>query len=254
MAEQNETPTHTLQAGSEGTYFVIYGGNKTGHIYEPGFISYIRSNAIGKRMNFAKPGCLEDLVFVVLGTLPWLTINEVEEIVRESGGALLRKGKRQKVPIEKPLDYIIVGEGADPADIQAARSLGIDVIDEQGLFDVVHDKDQMRTKKTGVTESRAEKFFKSLRERDEKEKEKEKAGEGSGGVSMDNLAGTQYPAPVGAPKLMAGGMVNNPEGSLTPGAKRKESYPSAGPDGANPPPQKRQEISASDANTPIVLE
>ncbi|KAG0634578.1 hypothetical protein HOY80DRAFT_1140559 [Tuber brumale] len=259
MAEQNETPTHTLQASSEGTYFVIYGGNKTGHIYEPGFISYIRSNAIGKRMNFAKPGCLEDLVFVVLGTLPWLTINEVEEIVRESGGHVFPRPRAQQVyfPIEKPLDYIIVGEGADPADIQVARGLGIDVIDEQGLFDVVHDKDQMRTKKTGVTESRAEKFFKSLRERDEKEKEKEKekeVGEGSGGVSTDNLASTQYPAPVGAPLPMAGGGMNNPEGSLAPGAKRKESYPAVGLDGANPPPQKRQETSARGANAPIVLE
>ncbi|CUS15339.1 unnamed protein product [Tuber aestivum] len=256
MAEENETPTHTLEAGSEGTYFAIYGGNKTGHIFEPGFILYIRSNAIGKRMNFAKPGCLEDLVFAVLGTLPWLTISEVGEIVRESGGALLRKGKRQKVPIEKPLDYIIVGEGADPADIEAARSLDIDVIDEQGLFDVVHDKDGMRTKKTGVTESRAEKFFKSLRERDEKEKEKENAGEGSGGgLSTDNSTGIQYPAPVGAPLPMADGGMNNPEDPPAPSMKRKESYPAVGIDSTNPPPQKRQEMSsARGANGPIVLE
>jgi len=85
MAEQNETATHTLQAGS-GALFVMYAGSKFATVYETGFITYIRSKAIGKRMNFAKPGCLEDLVFAVLGTLPWLTISEVGEIVEESGG------------------------------------------------------------------------------------------------------------------------------------------------------------------------
>jgi len=85
MAEQNETPTHTLQPGSGGC-FIIYNGNKDVKVYEPGFISYIRSKAIGKRMNFAKPGCLEDLVFAVLGALPWLTISEVGDVVGESGG------------------------------------------------------------------------------------------------------------------------------------------------------------------------
>lgn len=64
----------------------MYVGSKLAKVFEPDFISYIRSKAIGKRMNFAKPGCLEDLVFAVLGTLPWLTVSEVEEIVRESGG------------------------------------------------------------------------------------------------------------------------------------------------------------------------
>lgn len=64
----------------------MYVGSKLAKVFEPDFISYIRSKAIGKRMNFAKPGCLEDLVFAVLGTLPWLTVSEVGEIVGESGG------------------------------------------------------------------------------------------------------------------------------------------------------------------------
>lgn len=134
--------------------------------------------------------------------------------------------------------------------------MGIDVIDEQGLFDVVHDKDGMRTKKTGVTESRAERFFKSYRGGSEEENEKENAGEGSGGgASMNNTADTQYPAPMGAPLPMPGGGTNNPEDTLPPGAKRKESYPAMAVDGANPPPQKRQETSsARGANAPIVLE
>ena len=93
MAEQNETATHTLQPGSGGC-FVIYNGNKDVKVYEPGFITHIRSNAIGKRMNFAKPGCLEDLVFAVLGALPWLTISEVEEIVGESGGYVFPPPRR----------------------------------------------------------------------------------------------------------------------------------------------------------------
>jgi len=115
----------------------------------------------------------------------------------------------------------------------------------------------MRTKKTGVTESRAEKFFKSFREGDgEEENEKEKDGAGSGGdVSLDNTANTQYPAPMGAPLPMSDGGMSNPGDALAPGEKRKESYPSMAVDGANPPPQKRQETSsARGANTPIVLE
>ena len=137
--------------------------------------------------------------------------------------------------------------------------MGIDVIDEQGLFDVVHDKDGMRTKKTGVTESRAEKFFKSFRgggDGEEEEGEKENVGAGSGGdLSLDNTANIQYPGPMGASFPMPDGGMSNPGGALAPGAKRKESYPSAAVDGANPPPQKRQETSSGrGANAPIVLE
>ena len=134
--------------------------------------------------------------------------------------------------------------------------MGIDVIDEQGLFDVVHDKDGMRTKKTGVTESRAEKFFKAFRGGDGEEKEKENVGPGSGGdVSLDNTANIQYPGPMGASFPMPDGGMSNPGDTLAPGAKRKESYPSMAVDGANPPPQKRQETSSGrGANTPIILE
>lgn len=134
--------------------------------------------------------------------------------------------------------------------------MDIDVIDEQGLFDLVHDKDGMRSKKTGVTESRAEQFFKRYRGRSGEENEKENAGEGSGGgVSMNNTANIQYPPPMGAPLPMPDGGMNNPEDAHAPGAKRKESYPAIAVDGANPPPQKRQETSsARGANAPIVLE
>lgn len=134
--------------------------------------------------------------------------------------------------------------------------MDIDVIDEQGLFDVVHDKDGMRSKKTGVTESRAEMFFKVYGGRSGEENEKEDAGEGSGGgVSTNNTANIQYPAPMGVPLPMPDGGMNNPEDARAPGAKRKESYPTTAVDGANPPPQKRQETSsARGANAPIVLE
>ncbi|RPB02574.1 hypothetical protein L873DRAFT_1802027 [Choiromyces venosus 120613-1] len=190
MASDEKSATHTLKpSASGGAFFLITGNNSSGTIWETGFISYIRSNAIGKRMNFATPGCLEDLVFAVLGTLPWLTIEEVGEIVSASGGLLLRKSKRPKIPIEKPLDYVIVGEGADAEDVEAARRLGVEVIDEQGLFDVIHDKDGMRTRRTGVTESRAERFLKALR--GDKEKEEEGEGSGSGGGMADG--GTNPP-------------------------------------------------------------
>lgn len=85
MKDANETPTHTL-GPSDSTYYIIRSDNKKASIFEPGFTSYIRSNAIGKRMNYADLGCLYGFTFAVMGKLPWLTTKEAQEIVESSGG------------------------------------------------------------------------------------------------------------------------------------------------------------------------
>jgi hypothetical protein len=85
VKDPKETPTHTL-GPSESTYYLISDGNRKASIFEPGFLPYIRSNAIGKRINYAQLDCLHGFSFAVMGKLPWLTMNELREIIEESRG------------------------------------------------------------------------------------------------------------------------------------------------------------------------
>ncbi len=71
------------------------------------------------------PGVLQDMRFVISGTLPSLTRQEAKTLIEKHGGKVSGS-------ISGRTDYLLVGE-APGSKQQRARELGVEEIDEQGL-------------------------------------------------------------------------------------------------------------------------
>jgi DNA ligase (NAD+) len=61
-------------------------------------------------------------VFVLTGTLPTLSRDEVKELIRKSGGDVSSS-------VSKKTDYVVAGESAG-SKLDEAQKLGVTVIDE----------------------------------------------------------------------------------------------------------------------------
>lgn len=75
------------------------------------------------------PQTLEGLTFVVTGTLPTYSRDEVKEIIQQAGGKVTDS-------VSKKTDYLVVGENAG-SKLDKARSLGVATLDENGLLNLI---------------------------------------------------------------------------------------------------------------------
>ncbi len=73
---------------------------------------------------------LENLTFVVTGTLEKFTRTEIKEYIIKNGGKVTGS-------VSKNTDYLVVGENAG-SKLDKARELGVAVLNEQGLMDLVN--------------------------------------------------------------------------------------------------------------------
>lgn len=74
---------------------------------------------------------LEGLTFVLTGTLPNLTRDEAKEKIESAGGKVSGS-------VSKKTDYVVAGEEAG-SKLEKAQSLGVKVVDEAGLLDLLKD-------------------------------------------------------------------------------------------------------------------
>ncbi len=72
---------------------------------------------------------LEGLTFVLTGTLPTLTRDEAKERIESAGG-------RVSGSVSKKTDYVVAGEEAG-SKLDKATSLGVKVVDEAGLLELL---------------------------------------------------------------------------------------------------------------------
>ncbi|RPJ52339.1 MAG: NAD-dependent DNA ligase LigA [Chloroflexi bacterium] len=72
---------------------------------------------------------LDGLVFVVTGTLPTYSREQVKEVIQNAGGKVTDS-------VSKKTNYLVAGENAG-SKIDKARQLGVPVIDEAGLVELI---------------------------------------------------------------------------------------------------------------------
>jgi DNA ligase (NAD+) len=77
-------------------------------------------------LSAAASAILAGKTFVLTGTLPHLTRAEAEERITAAGGKIAAS-------VSRKTDYVLAGEGSG-AKLEAARALGIALIDEAALL------------------------------------------------------------------------------------------------------------------------
>jgi DNA ligase (NAD+) len=83
------------------------------------------------RQTRPKAGPLEGLTFVLTGALPRLTREEAQARIEAAGGKVAGS-------VSKKTSYVVAGEAAG-AKLEKAQALGIPVIDERKLFQMLGD-------------------------------------------------------------------------------------------------------------------
>ncbi|XP_055384368.1 replication factor C subunit 1 [Condylostylus longicornis] len=98
-----------------------------------------RSSAINpgsKEIPKGKPNCLSGLTFLVTGILESMERDEANQVIKDFGGKVMST-------VGKRLNYMIVGEEAGPKKLATAEDLGVKIISEDGLFDLIREKSNM---------------------------------------------------------------------------------------------------------------
>ncbi|XP_011182495.1 replication factor C subunit 1 [Zeugodacus cucurbitae] len=107
-------------------------------------------NPGSKEVPKGKPNCLAGLTFLVTGVLESLERDEAASIIKELGGKMV-------TTVGKRLNYLVVGEEAGPKKLVQAEEFGINVISEDGLFDLIREKSGDRSKQVVKEETQTEK-------------------------------------------------------------------------------------------------
>jgi len=96
-------------------------------------------NPGSKEIPKGKPNCLAGLSFLVTGVLESMERDEANQVIKDFGGKVAKS-------IIKRLDYMVVGEDAGPKKIANAEELGIKMISEDVLFNLIREKSGERIK------------------------------------------------------------------------------------------------------------
>jgi hypothetical protein len=97
----------------------------------------------------------------------------------------------KKPVVDLEVDWVILGERPKKADLEKVKEKGVPIIDEQGLFDVIHDKDGMRTKRKKAEPAKDEDEVDSEKNSENKENEnlaEREKGEGEPGKGKGKKA------------------------------------------------------------------
>lgn len=78
-----------------------------------------------------KPGCLNDLKFVITGVQRSLNLQEVEKLIKQYGGHASFGAVSNKT------SYLLLGKDGGKLKIKSAAKYGTKIIDEKGLFDMI---------------------------------------------------------------------------------------------------------------------
>eukprot|EP00698_Gefionella_okellyi_P019575 TRINITY_DN6014_c0_g1_i1.p1 TRINITY_DN6014_c0_g1~~TRINITY_DN6014_c0_g1_i1.p1 ORF type:complete len:899 (-),score=233.47 TRINITY_DN6014_c0_g1_i1:479-3175(-) len=83
-----------------------------------------------KEMPTGAPNCLANKTFVLSGVLESLERDEASDLIKSYGGRVTGN-------VSKKTTYLVTGEGAGESKSQKAQDMGVTVIDEDGLFDLI---------------------------------------------------------------------------------------------------------------------
>lgn len=86
-----------------------------------------------KEVPKGKPNCLAGLSFLVTGILESLEREEANSLIKDLGGKV-------STTVGKRLNFMVVGEEAGPKKLVTAEELGIKILTEDGLFDLIREK------------------------------------------------------------------------------------------------------------------
>ena len=86
----------------------------------------------GEEKSEKKEGALNGMTFVVTGTLPTLSRDGVKEFIESNGGKVIDS-------VSKNTSYLVLGEKPG-SKLDKAKSLGVQVIDELGLKNLITGK------------------------------------------------------------------------------------------------------------------
>ena len=92
------------------------------------------------------PDCLAGLVFVLTGVFESLEREEMSELVRNLGGKVT-------TALSKNTKYLVVGEEAGESKLAKAKSLGTNLLTEDGLLDLIKEISNKMTCQDHVAES-----------------------------------------------------------------------------------------------------
>ena len=81
----------------------------------------------------AGPALLDGKTFVITGTLPTYSREQAKEMIQNNGGKVTDS-------VSKKTDYLVVGENAG-SKLDKARQLGVAILDEAGLMELINHQD-----------------------------------------------------------------------------------------------------------------
>eukprot|EP00850_Spirogloea_muscicola_P007171 SM000035S13151 [mRNA] locus=s35:789176:794102:- [translate_table: standard] len=100
--------------------------------------------------------CLADLTFVITGTLDSMEREEAEQLIKRHGGRITGS-------VSKKTSYLVADEHVGGRKAQKAAELGVPVLSEDGLFDLIRASGPPKTKKVSSTTQQSAKTLPSQR-------------------------------------------------------------------------------------------
>lgn len=125
------------------------------------------SNPGSKEIPKGTPTCLSGMTFVITGVLESMEKDEAAQVIKDFGG-------RVTSAVSGKTTHLVTGEDSGPAKLAKAESMGIAILSEDELLDLIREKSGLPTKskknKSPAKEVRVEKKIKSEEVKVKKEK------------------------------------------------------------------------------------
>lgn len=126
------------------------------------------SNPGSKEIPQGTPTCLSGMTFVITGVLESMEKDEVAQVIKDFGG-------RVTSALSGKTTHIISGEDSGPAKLAKAEQMGIPILSEDDLLDLIREKSGLPTKKKKMGSPAEEtKVEKKIKSEDVKVKKREK--------------------------------------------------------------------------------
>ncbi|ALC45390.1 Gnf1 [Drosophila busckii] len=125
-------------------------------------------NPGSKEIPKGAPDCLKGLTFLVTGILESMERDEAASVIKGFGGRVM-------TVVGKKLNYLVVGEEAGPKKLVQAEEHGVNILSEDGLFDLIRERSGEKTTEKNNTvkvEPKAEVKVKEERKSAIKQEEK----------------------------------------------------------------------------------
>lgn len=139
-----ESPDISPKMSSTTTQNISKSEPKSGKKWFPGKSEDAPKNLGLKELPVGLPMCLEDKRFVLTGTLDSITRETAQDLIQEYGG-------RVTGSVSSRTSFLVTGETPGESKLSKAKSLGVRIIDEDGLFDLIRSSKPKKSVSTSVS-------------------------------------------------------------------------------------------------------